>query len=84
MDRHEIEARIGRILRERANVEVPTADTDLLESGALDSMTFVELLAQLEQEFGVPVDIAELELDDLRTIARIGAFVASALGAVRS
>ncbi len=84
MEPHEIVARIRRILRERVNVDVPDADTDLLDTGLLDSMTLVELLAELEKEFGIPIDIAELELDDLRTVARIGAFVAAAVEAVRS
>lgn len=81
MEPHEIDARIRRILQQRANVEVPDADTDLLDSGFLDSMTFVELLAELEKEFGIRLDIAALELDDLRTVARIGAFVAAAVKA---
>jgi acyl carrier protein len=37
----------------------------------------VQLLAALEQEFGVTVNVATLELDDFRTISRIARFVSA-------
>jgi len=38
---------------------------------------FVEFLAQLEQEFGIHLSLQDLELDHIRTVTRIAAFVAS-------
>jgi acyl carrier protein len=35
----------------------------------------VELLLQLEQEFGIDVVMADLEIDDFRTVNSIAAFV---------
>jgi len=39
----------GALFAESFHIEVPSSDTDLLESGLLDSFQFVELLAQLER-----------------------------------
>jgi D-alanine--poly(phosphoribitol) ligase subunit 2 len=57
------------------NIEVPSIDTDLFESGVLDSLAFVELLLKLEEEFGVTVSIDELEVETFKSIDRIAAFV---------
>jgi D-alanine--poly(phosphoribitol) ligase subunit 2 len=72
-----IAARLGTLFAETFNIEVPAPDTDLLESGLLDSFQFVELLLQLERRFGLRVRIDELELDDLRTLERIARRVAA-------
>jgi acyl carrier protein len=67
---------IAVLLEQQLGIAVPSTDTDLLGTGLLDSLSFVELLAGLEQRFGVQVDLATLEIDDLRTLEKIGAFVA--------
>jgi len=67
--------RIAALFRERLHIEVPSPDTDLIESGLLDSMQLVELLLGIEEQFGVRVSIEELDLDDLRTLARIARLV---------
>jgi len=69
--------RLGALFAETFHIEVPSPDTDLLESGLLDSFQFVELLLQLERRFGVRVRIDDIELDDLRTLARIARMVAA-------
>ncbi len=70
-----LKARITRLFAERLNLDVPSADTDLFESGALDSMAFVELLARLEGEFGIDVALADIAIDTFRSIERIAGFV---------
>jgi len=67
----EAEARVQRIFRERMALDVPSADADLFESGLVDSLTFVELLVHLEEEFGRRISLDELELEDLRSVGRI-------------
>jgi acyl carrier protein len=67
--------RIRRIFHEALNVEVPSAETDLFETGALDSLGFVELLVRLEQELGTSIAIEELDLADFRSIERMAAFL---------
>lgn len=69
--------RLSALFLEKFHVEVPSLDTDLLESGILDSLQFVELLFQLEQHFGFRLKINDINLDDLRTLARIARLVAA-------
>jgi len=75
----ELRGRIARLFADRLNLEIPSAETDLFETGALDSMGFVELLAQLEREFRVEVALGDIEMDNFRSIARIADFVAARL-----
>lgn len=67
--------RVARIFHDVLNREVSSAETDLFETGVLDSLAFVELLLQLELECGVTTSVEDLEVDNFRTIARIAAFV---------
>jgi len=69
--------RLGALFVESFHIEVPSPDTDLLETGILDSLQFVELLMQLEQRFGFRIKIEDIDLDDLRTLARIARVVAA-------
>jgi D-alanine--poly(phosphoribitol) ligase subunit 2 len=69
--------RLGAVFVERFHIEVPSADTDLFESGILDSFQFVELLLELEQRFGLRIKLEDIELDDLRTLKRIARLVAA-------
>jgi D-alanine--poly(phosphoribitol) ligase subunit 2 len=73
-DRDQVQQQIAEILREKSSVEVAAGD-DLIDAGVLDSLTFVELILELEQRFGLTVDITSLELDDLRSVGRIVDFV---------
>ena len=74
--------RLGALFTERFHIEVPSADTDLLESGILDSFQFVELLLQLEQNFNLRMKIDHIDLEDLRTLARIACLVAAGDGPI--
>ena len=69
--------RLAALFLERFRIEVPSADTDLLESGMLDSMQLVELVLELEQRFGVRISIDSIDIDDLRTLSRIAGLVAA-------
>lgn len=80
-DANAIIERLGAVFVESFHIEVPSPDTDLLEAGILDSLQFVELLVQLEQRFGLRIKIDDLDLDDLRTLARIARVVAANGGA---
>ena len=72
--------RITRLLSERIHIEVPSADTDLMESGLLDSLTLVELMTSLEEEFGISISFDEIELDNFRSVERIAQFVGQRSG----
>lgn len=56
-------------------------DTSFLEAGILDSTGVMEVVAFLEQQFGVRVDDDELTPENLDSIASIEAFVARKLQA---
>ena len=60
---------------DRMGLDVPSIDTDVFETGLLDSMGFVELLAELEQRFGFVCQLDDLEMDNFRSVRAIAAFV---------
>jgi acyl carrier protein len=76
-DANIIVERLGTLFAEVFHIEVPAADTDLLESGILDSLQFVELLVRLEERFGLRIKIDGIDLADLRTLARIARLIAA-------
>ena len=54
-------------------------DEDLFDLGLLDSMAAVELLVGIEEEFGVSIAPTELPRDQMNTVNKIIAQVASRL-----
>jgi len=72
-DLRNVEDQLSRLFAEKLQVEVPSVETDLIDTGLVDSLTFVEFLAQLEAEFGVRVSLEDLEIDRFRTISSIAA-----------
>jgi D-alanine--poly(phosphoribitol) ligase subunit 2 len=75
--------RILTLFSTALNIEVPSVDTDLFDAGVLDSLAFVELLLQLEREFGVAAALDDLQPENFNSVARIAAFVAARVGASR-
>ena len=76
-DSNKLAHQISALFAEKLHRQVPSLDTDLIDTGLVDSLTFVEFLAQLEQEFGVRVSLEDLEIDHFRTVTRIAAFIAT-------
>ena len=70
-----IQSRIIELFRNKLELDVPSAETDLMETGVVDSLTFVELLFHLEIEFGITISNDKLELEHFRSIDSIVAFV---------
>jgi D-alanine--poly(phosphoribitol) ligase subunit 2 len=75
-DHQSIENEVAGIFSDKLNVEVSSYDLDLFEGGILDSLQLVELLFQLEQQFGARISLDSLDLDDLRSIERIAVMLA--------
>ncbi len=71
-----LQAQVARMVSEALQVEVPEPDTDLVETGTLDSLGLVELLLQLERRFGVRVDMEGLDFGTFRSVVSIADFVA--------
>jgi acyl carrier protein len=74
-----VQAELNALFADDLRVEVPSPDTDLLDTGRLDSVGMVDLLLHLEKRFGLRLDMADLEIDDFRSLASIAAFVATRL-----
>jgi acyl carrier protein len=77
----EARERITRLIRDTLGVEVPSPDTDLIETGLLDSLALVSLLAEIEREFGFELPLDTLEVDDFRTVGTAAAYVESVFAA---
>ncbi len=70
-----VHERVAWLFATRLHIEVPSMETDLFDTGALDSLGFVELLVQLENEFGVRTSPEDLELKNFQSISSIADFV---------
>ena len=64
------------LLHDQLHVVVDGLEVDLFATGALDSLAFVDLLFQLEQRYGVTVEIDDIEPERFATVRAIAAFVA--------
>jgi acyl carrier protein len=67
--------RITRVIRDALGVEVPSPDTDLIETGLIDSLALVSLLAEIEREFGFELPLDTLEVDDFRSVTTAARYV---------
>jgi D-alanine--poly(phosphoribitol) ligase subunit 2 len=73
--------RVRLVFVEALTIQVPSVDTDLVETGLLDSLALVELLFAIEQRFGVDLALGELDIENFRSVERIAAFLATQLPA---
>jgi acyl carrier protein len=62
---------VAEIFSQKLHIDVPSQDSDLFESGVLDSLSLVELVFQLEQQFGVRILLGETDLEHFRSIEGI-------------
>jgi acyl carrier protein len=76
LEKADILRTIGGYLRERfpalADVE---ATTPLLQSGAIDSLGFLELMTFLSEEFGITLDDEDFDASNLETVGKLADFV---------
>jgi acyl carrier protein len=68
-------AEVQKVFAERLSIDVSSPTQDLLDAGLLDSVSLVELLLELESRYGVSFPLEELDMDDFRTLTRIGALI---------
>lgn len=69
------ERKVEEIFSRELQVEVPSRETDVIDTGLIDSLTFVQLLSILEREFQFEIDLEQLRLDDFRTVSSIAGFL---------
>jgi acyl carrier protein len=72
-----IEERVQAILNDRLQADFTDADEDLFQAGILDSLSFVDLLLALEEEFSIHVALDQVDLDDFRSVSRICGYIRS-------
>ncbi len=53
----------------------PGPDEDYFTLGLVNSLLALELVAHVERRFGIEVAVADLDLDNFRTMNRVTAFV---------
>ena len=68
---------LTRLFREELFIDVPSADTDLIDSGLIDSLQLVRLLVHVERELGYRIPLAEIDVEDLRSLARIARVISA-------
>src|SRR5258705_95385 len=71
---------IATLFSEKLNIKIASVEIDLMETGVLDSLAFVELLLHLEQKFGFNISLENLELENFRSIVSIAKFIESRNG----
>src|ERR1700685_1708093 len=70
-----LQARLSAVFSQEMHVEVPSVETDLFDSGILDSQRLVELLLHLEQNFNTRIEVEDLEIENFRCIEKIATFI---------
>jgi len=74
-DQKVIQARLSALFSDVLHVEVPAVDTDLFDTGLLDSQRFVELLLYIEENFHTHINIEDFEIGNFRCIEKIAALI---------
>lgn len=68
-------AEIMQIFWDTLSIDVPNPDTDLIETGLLDSLAVVTLVLEIEQRSGIEIPFETLDLDALRSVESISALL---------
>jgi D-alanine--poly(phosphoribitol) ligase subunit 2 len=68
-------ARLEQIFRDTLQIDPPAPTADMIEAGILDSLALVTLLFEIEQRLGVRIPIEALDVEQIRTTARLAALV---------
>jgi acyl carrier protein len=84
MEREVVVERVLRLFGDELSIDVASPTTDLIETGLLDSLALVELIAAIEQEFRVDLALDALEIDAFRSVESIAAFVERLPGSDRA
>jgi D-alanine--poly(phosphoribitol) ligase subunit 2 len=71
----QIKADLVTLLQQKLNVEIPSPEVDLFETGILDSQKFVELLLHIEQQFATQITTEDFEIENFRCVDKIAALI---------
>jgi acyl carrier protein len=71
-----VEQIVSRTVRSMKGFDIPlSADVSLIETGILDSLSIVTVVQQLQDAFGIDVQVADITLDNFDTLDLIARFV---------
>ena len=80
----QIKTDLVTLLKQKLNVEIPSQEVDLFETGILDSQKFVELLLHIEQQFATQITAEDFEIENFRCIDKIAALIVRHRNAAQS
>ncbi|WP_157647723.1 acyl carrier protein [Actinomycetospora chiangmaiensis] len=64
-----LRAQVADVVSDRAGIDVPSVDEDLLEAGLIDSLALVTLIVALEETFGVQLPLDDFDIERFRSVA---------------
>jgi acyl carrier protein len=66
-----IQKELITLFSERLNVHVASEESNLFESGVLDSQKIVELMVLIEEQFKTQIEIVDFEIENFCSVKRI-------------
>ena len=66
---------IAAVIRDTLGVAVPAHDTDLIESGLIDSLSLVSLITEIERSFRVELPLDDFDVGRFSSVERMAALV---------
>ncbi len=70
-----LQQQLTELFARHMNLTITGPEVDLIATGRLDSLALVDLLVRLEHEFGVQIELDDLEVDNFRSLSSIAAFL---------
>ncbi len=74
-DNEILHAQLRGFFSEKLSVEISSVEADLIQTGILDSLALVELLAYIEKDFGTEISLDDVGIEDFLSIAKIAEYV---------
>jgi D-alanine--poly(phosphoribitol) ligase subunit 2 len=71
--------RVRLLIEDVLSIELPDDDNDMIDSGLLDSLALVSLIAGIEQEFQLELPLEDLDVDQFRSVESIVQLLATSL-----
>ena len=66
---------IAALIRDTLGVAVPAHDTDLIESGLIDSLSLVSLITEIERSFRFELPLDDFDVRRFSSVERMAALV---------
>lgn len=63
------------LFEEEMELEIPSTSLNLMESGYMDSLRFVHLLAVLEEKYDMKISVEDLEYEYFKSVEKIAEFI---------